>query len=108
MRFTQTFSLLAAALAVPSFASPAKRQGFTIIESPGSITAPADGTSVTVGQPFTLGIAVPEFGHCHPGYTAVSIYLLATQSTTSSLNSTQGFSDYLYYFGEYLVNNFPG
>ena len=110
MRFTQTFSLLAAALAVPSFASPAKRQGLVIIESPGSITAPADGTSVTAGQPFTLGIAepVPEWTHCHPGYTPVSIYLLATQPTTSSLNSTQGFSDYLYYFGEYLVNNFPG
>ncbi|EKM51295.1 uncharacterized protein PHACADRAFT_151954 [Phanerochaete carnosa HHB-10118-sp] len=112
MHFTQAFSLLAIALAIPGFASPAKRQGppgsTVTLESPGSITAPANGTSVTAGQSFTFGVAVPEFGHCHPGYTPVNVYILASQPTTSDLNSTYGFSNYLYYFGDYLVNNFPG
>lgn len=112
MHFTQTFSLLAIALAVPVFASPAKRQGppgsTVTLDSPGSITAPANGTSITAGQPFTFGVAVPEFNHCHPGYTPVNVYILASQPTTSDLNSTYGFSDYLYYFGDYVVNNFPG
>ncbi|EKM60678.1 uncharacterized protein PHACADRAFT_84044 [Phanerochaete carnosa HHB-10118-sp] len=112
MHFTQAFSLLAIALAVPGFASPARRQGppgSTItLESPGSITAPANGTSVTAGQPFTFSVAVPEWNHCHPGYTPVNVYLLATEPTISDLNTTYGFSDYLYYFGDYVVNNFPG
>lgn len=106
MRPSQVFYILAAIAGAS--ASPAKRQGLVILESPGSITSPADDSSFVAGDSFPLGIAVPEWSHCHPGYTQVSIYLLATQPTTSSLNSTQGFSNYLDYFGEYLVNNFPG
>ncbi|EKM56727.1 uncharacterized protein PHACADRAFT_92472 [Phanerochaete carnosa HHB-10118-sp] len=115
MHFTRAFSLLAIALAAPGFAFLAKRQlgppgglPITLLDSPGSITAPTNGTIITAGQPFTFDVAVPEFGHCHPDYTPVSVYVLAGQPTTSDLNSTYGFSNYLYYFGDYVVNNFPG
>ncbi|GJE89197.1 hypothetical protein PsYK624_052920 [Phanerochaete sordida] len=114
MRSTQIFALVAAALAAPVFASPAKRQGppaglpITTLESPGSITAPAEGTAVVAGQSFPFSVAVPEWNHCHPGYTPVNTYLLDHEPTTADLNSTYGFSNYLAFFGSYLVNNFPG
>lgn len=82
-------------------------QPLTIL-SPGSIQAPTDGTAVTAGDSFTLDIAVPEYNHCHPLYTPVDIYILADEPTTSSLNSTYQFSDYLYYFGEYVTTNIAG
>lgn len=103
------FTLLAGALG--AFASPAKRQGggtpVTLLD-PGCIITPTDGTAAGAGDSFPFSVAVPEWNHCHPGYTPVETYILATQPTTDSLNSTHQFSDYLYYFGEYLVNNFPG
>ena len=110
MRFSQVFWLSLAAVLTPSSASPTKRQGipsYTIL-SPGSIVSPTAGTSVSPGESVTFTVAVPEWNHCHPGYTQVEVYLLAEQPTTSSLNSTYQFGDYLYYYGEYLVNNFPG
>lgn len=111
MRLSQVTLLLAAA--VVGHCSPAKRQGPNeplVVLSPGSITAPANGTHVEAGHTFTLGIAdpVPEWNHCHPGYTPVNLYLVADKPTVSSLNSTQQFSSYLHYYGQYLVNNLPG
>lgn len=111
MRLSQITLLLAAAGV--GNCSPAKRQGPNeplVVLSPGSITAPANGTRVEAGHSFTLGIAdpVPEWSHCHPGYTPVDLYLVADKPTVSSLNSTQQFSSYLHYYGEYLVNNLPG
>ncbi|KIP08560.1 hypothetical protein PHLGIDRAFT_376376 [Phlebiopsis gigantea 11061_1 CR5-6] len=103
------FTLLAAA--VGALASPAKRQGggtpVTIL-SPGSIVTPTDGITEAAEDSFPFSVAVPEFNHCHPGYTPVDVYLLETQPTVDSLNSTHQFTDYLYFFGSYLVNNFPG
>lgn len=103
------FTLLAAA--VGALASPAKRQGggtpVTIL-SPGSIVTPTDGITEAAEDSFPFSVAVPEFNHCHPGYTPVDVYLLETQPTVDSLNSTHQFTDYLYFFGTYLVNNFPG
>lgn len=114
MYFTLFIALAAAIFAAPAFSSPSKRQGppgglpIVTLESPGSITAPSDGTVIGAGQPFIFSVAVPEWNHCHPGYTPVNTYLLDHKPTTSDLNSTYGFSDYLYFFGDYLVNNFPG
>ena len=93
-----------------AMASPTKRQGLApvILESPGSIVTPTDGTTVGSGDSFGFSVGVPEWNHCHPGYTPVDVYILSADPTTASLNSTYEFSDYLYYYGEYLVNNFPG
>ena len=93
--------------------SPAKRQGPIlplVVLSPGSITAPTKGTHVNSGETFPLGIAdpVPEWYHCHPGFTSVDIYLLEDKPATTSVDSTQQFSNYLHYYGHYLVNNIPG
>jgi hypothetical protein len=108
MHFSSRLYLSLTAILATTSALPAKRQGTPVIESPGSIVTPSDGTSVSPGHSFPLSVAVPEWNHCHPGYTPVSVWLLADTPTTSSLNSTYQFSDYLYYYGDYLVNNFPG
>ena len=108
MRLSQIVYSLATVVAVSCAATKRQFPGQPLtILSPGSISAPADGTPVTAGESFTLGIAtpVPEWSHCHPLYTPVDIYLLADKPTTSSLNSTYQFSDYLYYYGEYTVTN---
>ena len=116
MYFTQIVSLVAAALAVPAFASPAnvKRQspppGLPIVTgvSPGSIIAPTDGSTLTAGQSFPFQVAVPEWNHCHDPWTPVNMYVLAAQPTAADLNSTYGFTDYLAYLGGWVVYNFPG
>ncbi|KIP03514.1 hypothetical protein PHLGIDRAFT_130097 [Phlebiopsis gigantea 11061_1 CR5-6] len=105
------FPLVFASLAVAVLAAPAtveRRVEPITILSPGSIQAPADGTELTAGDSFPLGIAVPEYSHCAPLYTTVEIYILADKPTTSSLNSTYQFSDYLYYFGSWVTTNIPG
>lgn len=109
MRLAQVVSLLATA-AIPALASPIHCDiAFVITESPGSISAPADGTTVSAGQAFPFGVTtpVPEFssGACRGAFTTVSAYLLHDQPTTGSLNDSFGFSDPLYYFGQYVVTN---
>lgn len=95
-------------------ASPVKRQGppsglpIAVLESPGSITSPDAGTFMTAGEDVAFDITVPEWNHCHPAYTPVNVYLLDHQPTASDLNSTYGFSDFLHYFGEYMVINVAG
>ena len=114
MHFIPFFSLVASVMAALTFGSPTKRQGppsglpIVVLESPGSITSPDAGTSMGAGEDVAFDITVPEWNHCHPAYTPVNVYLLDHQPTTSDLNSTYGFGEFLHYFGEYMVINFPG
>ncbi|GJE89199.1 hypothetical protein PsYK624_052940 [Phanerochaete sordida] len=109
MHLVSHCSLIIAASAIHALASPAKRQGINIVDSPGAISAPADGTVVTADQTFPFGLSapIPERIHCYGAYTNVNVYLLDSKPTTSSLNSTQGFTNYLFYFGNYIVDNIP-
>ena len=79
---------------------------------PGCITTPAEEIGLVQGEDFAFALAepVPEWNHCHPVYTPVDVYLLATQPTQSSLglNSTFQFKEYLFYYAEYTINNLPG
>ena len=109
MLFSSTFIPLVAAAAATATVIERQIPGPPItILSPGCILSPTDGTDITAGDSFPLEIAVPEYSHCAPLYTSVWIYLLEDKPTTSSLNSTDGFSDYLYYFGEWVRTNIPG
>lgn len=109
MYLFQALSFAVATLVASSCASPSKRQGTPILQSPGSIAVPSsDGTAVFAGETINFSVGVPEWNHCHPGYTPVSVYILAERPTTSSLNATYQFGEYLSYYGDYLVNNFPG
>ena len=111
MLFSSAFvSLIAAAAAKAVVVERQFPDKPVTILSPGSIQAPTDGTKVIAGErfPLKLAVPVPEYNHCHPLYTPVNIYVLADKPTTSSLNSTHQFTDYLYYYGEYVVTNIPG
>ncbi|GJE98038.1 hypothetical protein PsYK624_142600 [Phanerochaete sordida] len=110
MRFTQTLYFVAAALASPSLASAAKRQSPSdpVIMTTPAIVSPTAGTVMAAEVSTTFTIGVPEYSHCHPGYTPVDVYLLAAEPTASSINSTYQFADYLHYFGSYVVTNIQG
>lgn len=104
MYFTQSIFILLAAFAAGAAALPAKRQSvpITVTGTPGS-----PGTLLAEGQstPFTPGGWLPG---CYPGYTPIDVYMLDSQPTVSSLNSTYGIDDYLYFFGSYLIRNVDG
>ncbi|GJE97994.1 hypothetical protein PsYK624_142160 [Phanerochaete sordida] len=55
--------------------------------------------------PFNFGVqsAPHDAQQCLSPYTPVDVYLLDTKPTTSNLNSTFQFSDYLYYFGNWTL-----
>ncbi|GJE97993.1 hypothetical protein PsYK624_142150 [Phanerochaete sordida] len=108
MRFTSGLVLLVSALSVAALAPRAKRQTTppSAGDDSGVIISPSDGTSVTAGDPFDFSVQnSPRYSSiCHAPWTPVHVYLLAAKPTTADLNSTFGFSEYLYYFGDYILN----
>ncbi|GJE98037.1 hypothetical protein PsYK624_142590 [Phanerochaete sordida] len=110
MHFTPTLSLIAAALAASSVASPTRRQSPSdpvVFQTP-EFSAPVDGTIMSAGQSTALEIGSAEWNHCHPGYTPLGLYMLASEPDNSSLNSTYQFGEYLYFFGNFLFTNDQG
>ncbi|GJE98016.1 hypothetical protein PsYK624_142380 [Phanerochaete sordida] len=105
MRFAHSLILLAPALALAASLPPGSPPSVT--DDNGIIIAPTDGTSVIAGDSFAFSVrnAPQHSGICHAPWTTVNVYILAYKPTTADLNSTFGFSDYLWYFGEYTIFN---
>ncbi|PSR82966.1 hypothetical protein PHLCEN_2v5936 [Hermanssonia centrifuga] len=102
MRFLQSSTIIPALFASYAFAGPLeKRLTVTDIDT---IVAPADGSSITPGTPFTFQYQVDNW--CEAGYTPLSVWLVANEPTGSDVNSTAQISDSLYYFGNWLIPNF--
>ncbi|PSR82962.1 hypothetical protein PHLCEN_2v5932 [Hermanssonia centrifuga] len=108
MRPSKTLAILPVLLASYAFASPLEKRVY--ISDVGAIISPADGTSITPGTPFAFEYGDGWGGACHPGYTPISVGLTAFSPTGSDLNSTFQIpdSDYLYYFGDFLITNDEG
>ncbi|KAI0697170.1 hypothetical protein BC835DRAFT_1270752 [Cytidiella melzeri] len=100
MRFFSALSTLLPAIVAVS-ASPALQGRADVLNS---IVAPADGTVIQPGETFSFQYTLDNW--CEDGYTPVSVYLLQTAPTSSSLNSTGKYSQFVYHFGDYLYNNF--
>lgn len=100
MRFTISSVVLAATLAVQSFASPLEKR---VTVRSGTIAAPTDGSSVSSGESVPFQFEASNW--CEAGYSPFSVYILDSKPTAASLNSTQGFTEYLWYYGSYLVAN---
>ena len=111
MRLTWTLPIFAALFpfsaptgAMPSVDTLERRQVF--VHALDGIQQPTAGSAISGGSVFPFEYVVSNF--CEAGYTPFNIYLLAGPNppTASSLNSTQGFSEYLAYYGQWLQANF--
>ncbi|OBZ79569.1 hypothetical protein A0H81_00265 [Grifola frondosa] len=110
MRFTVTGSLSAVLSALLVTAASCTVIDRRQVQSPfvGTISTPADGTTIGVGETFAFNYSVSDW--CHSGYSPLSVWLVENSPVFSDLNSTGQFpeGEYLYYFGDYLVANFAG
>lgn len=102
MRFIASSLFLTAFFSTLSLASPFEKRASV---SEGAIIAPADGTVVSAGGSYPFDYPVNNW--CEAGYTPFDVYILENEPSPSDLNATQGFTDYLYYYDTYLVDNFP-
>lgn len=103
MRFSQLATAVAVIFASQAVASPLEKR--VTVQSYSTITSPVDGTPMAAGETFPFNFALSNW--CETGYSPFSVYVLDSKPTASSLNATQGFTSYLYFFGTYLVDNFP-
>lgn len=88
------------------YSSPLEARDTPTCNSAG-VTQPAAGTSIHGGDTIPFSFDSSGFGgKCHPGYTPISVWLLSSQPTSGSLNADHEFSDFLYHFGDYLIDNF--
>ena len=106
---SRTISLLALTRFLATravYSSPLEARDTPTCNSAG-VTQPAAGTSIHGGDTIPFSFDSSGFGgKCHPGYTPISVWLLSSQPTSGSLNSDHEFSDFLYHFGDYLIDNF--
>ncbi|PSR82961.1 hypothetical protein PHLCEN_2v5931 [Hermanssonia centrifuga] len=88
-------SLLALLAALPALANPVQpeleRRALVLTSS---IAVPKTGTTISPGDSFTFSY-IP-IDSCFEAYSAFTVWLLATSPTSADLNSTMGFSQYLY------------
>ncbi|KAJ7187302.1 hypothetical protein C8R46DRAFT_287742 [Mycena filopes] len=70
----------------------------------GSITAPADGTSITTGASFPFSYA--DSNSCHEGYTPITVWLTDAQPTGLDGNGDLPAGSFIEEFGSYLIGNF--
>lgn len=111
--FSATLSRTISLLALTGFlatravySSPLEARDTPTCSSAG-VTQPAAGTPIHGGDTIPFGFDSSGFGgKCHPGYTPISVWLLSSQPTSGSLNADHEFSDFLYHFGDYLIDNF--
>ena len=108
MHFTTVFTL-AAALAGSALATPAAKRQIADLkfDSPAAISAPPNDTAVAQGSSFPFGLTfpVPHVGSCAGGFSPVDVYILASEPDFTSLNDSFQFSDYLFYYGQYIVGD---
>lgn len=69
-----------------------------------SIVSPPQNSVIKPGDIFAFQYSLDNW--CEAGYTPLSLWLLADQPTSASLNSSEEYSEYIYYFGSWLINNF--
>ncbi|GJE89193.1 hypothetical protein PsYK624_052880 [Phanerochaete sordida] len=102
MIFTAIFTALVAFLASSAAATPLEKR---VTVRDGTIASPTDGTVVSPGNSYAFQYNLINW--CQAGYTSFDVYLLDNEPTAASMNTTQGFTDYVYYYGRYTVDNFP-
>ncbi|PSR79167.1 hypothetical protein PHLCEN_2v7138 [Hermanssonia centrifuga] len=73
---------------------------------PTTITAPTAGTTISPGGSFNFSYTPVDY--CFEAYSPLTVWLLASSPTAADLNSTMGFSEYLFYFGQYTAADDPG
>ncbi|PSR82960.1 hypothetical protein PHLCEN_2v5930 [Hermanssonia centrifuga] len=108
MRPSQASAILPILLASCAFAALEKRQTNDAV---GTIISPANGSSITPGTPFSFQYSDGWGGACHPAYTPISVGITAYRPTWPDLNGSifkLPDSDYLYYFGDYVILNDEG
>jgi hypothetical protein len=103
MRFDKISAFIATAFAAHSLASPLEKRA--TVQSYSTLASPADGTPMAAGQTFPFNFELSNW--CETGYSPFSVYILDSKPTASSMNATQGFTNYLHFYGTYLVDNFP-
>ncbi|KAJ3559723.1 hypothetical protein NM688_g172 [Phlebia brevispora] len=76
-----------------------------IITGVNGISAPTGGETISTTSNFTF--TYKPFDYCFEDFSAVSIWLVPGPNapTASSLNATQGFSQYLVAYGEWLYDD---
>lgn len=105
MRFSGTFTTLlpivASALGAASSVLERRAPYVKILDS---IVSPAANSVLEPGDSFAFQYSVDNW--CEAGYTPLQVYLLSDAPTPSTLNSSEEFSNYLHFWGAYLVPNF--
>lgn len=87
-------------LVTAAFSSPLQDRATRLT----SIVSPAPNTVINPRESFSFQYSLVNW--CEAGYTPLSLWLLQDQPTSASLNSSEEYIDYIYYFGTWLFNNF--
>ncbi|KAI0344034.1 hypothetical protein BDW22DRAFT_1427684 [Trametopsis cervina] len=100
MHFLAALSAIVPSILLVS-GSPALQKRARLLSS---IVAPSAGSVINPGETFSFQYSLNNW--CEGGYTPISLWLLQDAVTSSSLNSSEQFDQYIYHFGDYLYPNF--
>ncbi len=100
-----TTTSLLTLLAAHAYANPVQI-GHRDTVFPTTIAAPTAGTTISPGDSFNFSYTPADY--CFEAYSPLTVWLLASSPTATDLNSTMGFSEYLFYFGQYTAADDPG